>query len=190
MTNRLVNSKEYGAKRRGRGPYHGRGALGNDLIQVYNETKVYCRSYETQLAEAESWTDIPEPAAITSIETASNQSTNDKSIKTTPSCEVLVVSSDTLSAVEADESDLILIMGSDYKEGGGVKSGASAQEENVYRRTNIHMVSTSQFYTHRLQSLIYFPTLELLVLLKDDKCGLVGKNSSAFKNHHDYTGGD
>lgn len=154
MSDQLVSPKEYGAKRRGGPNYNSRGGNGSranpdskDLVQVYNETKEYCRMYETQFDAAEAWSDIPEPSVVE----AGSQS----------ACLVVVVNNDTLSAIEVD-GDVILIMGSDYKEGGGVKSGARAQEENVYRRCNIHLVQTSQFYTNRLQSLIYFPKLELL----------------------------
>ena len=57
---------------------------------------------------------------------------------------------------------MVLNMASDYKAGGGVRSGRTAQEECLFRRTNASATHPNEFYPLKFNEVVYSP--EVLIL--------------------------
>ena len=74
---------------------------------------------------------------------------------------VEVVNSDTLDLAQqyAEEGHRVLVlnMASDYKPGGGVRSGKTAQEECLFRRSNAHMTHPEEWYPLGPTHIVYSP---------------------------------
>src|SRR5579885_3259113 len=81
---------------------------------------------------------------------------------------------DTLAAAEdfLSESPLVLNMASDYKPGGGVEKGSTAQEESLFRRTNYAYTLTRNFYPLKANEIVYSPDV---TVFKDEKHNLLSK---------------
>jgi len=63
---------------------------------------------------------------------------------------------------EAGFKPLVLNMASDYKPGGGVASGKTAQEECLFRRTNAFMTHPKKWYPLQSNQIIYSPEVEVI----------------------------
>lgn len=61
---------------------------------------------------------------------------------------------------------LVLNMASDFKPGGGVGSGSSAQEECLFRRSNAHLTHPEEWYPLETDEVIYSP--EVYIVKKSD----------------------
>jgi uncharacterized protein (TIGR02452 family) len=57
---------------------------------------------------------------------------------------------------------LVLNMASDYRPGGGVKSGKMAQEECLFRRTNAFMTHPEEWYPLGSNNIIYSPEVHII----------------------------
>ena len=64
---------------------------------------------------------------------------------------------------------VILNMASDKTPGGGVSRGATAQEEEIFRRTNGHLLLTPNFYPMDKSDFIYSPKLTIAKDSRDNK---------------------
>lgn len=64
---------------------------------------------------------------------------------------------------------VILNMASDKTPGGGVARGATAQEEEIFRRTNGHLLLTPNFYPMAKNDIIYSPRLTVVKDSRDNK---------------------
>ena len=71
---------------------------------------------------------------------------------------------------------LVLNMASDYKAGGGVRSGKTAQEECIFRRTNAIMTHPAKWYPLESTDVIYSPEVWIV---KNSKYELLGENSQS-----------
>jgi len=73
---------------------------------------------------------------------------------------------DTVSAaiieVNAGNKVLVLNMANAYKPGGGFLSGATAQEEDLFRCTNLSKALTTDLYPMRCTDVIYSPKIHIL----------------------------
>lgn len=83
--------------------------------------------------------------------------------------EIEVLNDDVLAVAKhyndrGDSNILVLNLASDYVPGGGVESGAMAQEEELFRRTNYFMSLDNTFYPFDAASVIYTPNV---IVVKD-----------------------
>ena len=84
------------------------------------------------------------------------------------SAKVRVVNGDTLDTAfeycfgSLENSILVLNMASMYKPGGGVLRGRTAQEENIFRRTNAFMTHPSTWYPLADNEIIYSPEIRVV----------------------------
>ena len=64
---------------------------------------------------------------------------------------------------------LVLNMASDYKPGGGVASGKTAQEEELFRRSNAHLTHPNEWYPLNVNETIYSPQVTIIRDSRDKK---------------------
>lgn len=64
---------------------------------------------------------------------------------------------------------LVLNMASDYKPGGGVASGKTAQEEELFRRSNAHLTHPNEWYPLNVNETIYSPQVTIIKDSRDKK---------------------
>lgn len=131
----------------------------NENIKIYNETQDYFSSLNPDDLEQSILYDV-----------------NDLSIpdnaKTYDSCIIEVKNEDCLDmALRYLKTDiklkiLILNMASDFKPGGGVNSGKTAQEEVIFRRTNAFMTHYEEWYPLQINNIIYCPEI---YIVRDNK---------------------
>ena len=67
---------------------------------------------------------------------------------------------------------LVLNMASEYKSGGGVRSGKTAQEECLFRRTNAHFTHPEEWYPLDEKSVIFSPKV---IVIKDSEYKMLKK---------------
>jgi len=78
------------------------------------------------------------------------------------------------AAVELNsDSILVLNMASNYKSGGGVRSGKTAQEECLFRRSNAFMTHPEEWYPLSPEHVIFSPSV---TIIKDSDLKLLHKN--------------
>lgn len=65
---------------------------------------------------------------------------------------------------------LVLNMASHRGPGGGVRNGARAQEEDIFRRTNSHLLLSQSMYPLRMQDVLYTP---IVTIIKNDKYEII-----------------
>ncbi len=65
---------------------------------------------------------------------------------------------------------LVINLASDYRPGGGVESGKTAQEECLFRRTNAFMTHPTEWYQLSKNNIIYSPCVRLI---KDNKYNML-----------------
>ena len=134
----------------------------NYLVNIYNDTKLKCKSgkygkFELCNSEKFSYSD----------ERTSNL-TYDKKYETV----IKVVNQDVLAVTDIlynlrDEKNIMVLnLASYFKSGGGVRNGAMAQEEELFRRTNYHMVTDETLYPIQKGDVIYTKNV---YVVKDDK---------------------
>lgn len=87
----------------------------------------------------------------------------DKTVIDVVNCDVLELAEKL--AIETKSKVLVLNLASDINPGGGVKNGAMAQEEELFRRTNYFMSLTKKYYPLEKKNAIYTPD----VLVVKDK---------------------
>jgi uncharacterized protein (TIGR02452 family) len=87
--------------------------------------------------------------------------------------EILVENTDTLTAAREQDPEakiLVLIMASDHCPGGGVAKGSEAQEEDIYRCTNMFHCSNKSFYPLKAEQFI---VTEEVTVFKDSEYELL-----------------
>lgn len=70
---------------------------------------------------------------------------------------------------------MVLNMASDYKAGGGVASGKTAQEEELFRRSNAHLTHPKNWYPLKSNEVIYSPQVTIIKESRDKKYKLMDK---------------
>lgn len=162
-------------------------AKNNYLIDVYNNTVEFFETSNIHPKEPSILYDInnidiecvsnhvESPNETPSNETLSNENVSD--------CECSVLNIDTLDCALSLCSEglrpLVLNMASDYKPGGGVKSGKTAQEECIFRRTDAYRTHYESFYQLSIEHVIYSPSVTIIKdsqynMLDEDKICNVG----------------
>lgn len=131
----------------------------SNLIQVYSNTVCYFTHFDQSL--------IPKSILYTH-----DSIKPDQIEQKTNNCLIQVVNADTLDvALDCDFNKiLILNMASNFKPGGGVLSGATAQEECIFRRTNAFMTHYSEWYPLQNNESIYSPEV---LIIKDSNYELL-----------------
>jgi uncharacterized protein (TIGR02452 family) len=125
------------------------------LIAVYNDTKKKCingKYSKLKINDSIKYT----KQDLTSMEMKKKY---DKTI-------IEVINEDTLVAcellVKEDKQICALNMGSCFNPGGGVKKGCTAQEEELFRRTNYFLTLKDDFYDLIGGDCIYSPTIHVI----------------------------
>jgi uncharacterized protein (TIGR02452 family) len=67
---------------------------------------------------------------------------------------------------------MVLNMASFYKMGGGCESGAMAEEEELFRRSNYFLTNSSKFYPFQKMECIYTPNV---TIIKDENYDILNK---------------
>ena len=125
----------------------------NNLIQIYNNTKVIAEKY-------------PKPEK--SIKISYNRLNIDWSkIKQNNAPSIKIFNDDTLiianELYQKTKTDiLVLNLASPYRPGGGVETGAMAQEEELFRRSNYYQSLTQQYYPIKDYERIYTKNVTIL----------------------------
>jgi uncharacterized protein (TIGR02452 family) len=126
---------------------------GNDLVKVWHDTLDYIHQNHWDVSGYKyKWDSI---------------TINDVKGPYTP--HILVENIDTFNMAcnyAQDHRVLALNMASDYKPGGGVRNGKTAQEEELFRRSNAFFSHKESFYPLEVDDIVYSPEL---VIIKDDK---------------------
>jgi len=96
----------------------------------------------------------------------------DKTIEQESSIEVKNIDTFDLASEYASEglNVMVLNMASDYKPGGGVVSGKTAQEECLFRRSNAFMTHPRKWYPLEVYQVVYSPEVQVI---KDSKYELL-----------------
>jgi uncharacterized protein (TIGR02452 family) len=92
---------------------------------------------------------------------------------------VTITNEDTLVAgarlMESGHTPMMLNFANDRHPGGGVESGAAAQEESLFRRTNLHLTLLPTLYPTRDNEGIYTPAATVFRASEPDECKLLAK---------------
>lgn len=128
----------------------------NYLIEVYNDTKSFFSEMKPQDIQESIKYDIENIIIVV-----------DDNINTYVP-EIIVLNQDTLDMaidfVNLGLHPLVINMASDIKPGGGVRSGKTAQEEVIFRRTNAFLTHYEHWYKNRLawNEVIYSPEVMII----------------------------
>lgn len=165
FTKQEKGKQKYGKKVGGSGG--GGGSSGgnrqNDMINVYEHTKKYC------LSQFDCSTSYDDTTLIDIFDLSSTDNNTSKDVEKENGI-VSVLNIDTiLAAIDLCKEGFkpaVLNMASEYKPGGGVASGKTAQEECIFRRTNAFMtIPTSWYPLDAVRDLIYS---KKVVIVKND----------------------
>jgi uncharacterized protein (TIGR02452 family) len=134
----------------------------DDFIKEYNHTKKECfHDFDNRMNENSILYDIYHIEVDT-----------DKEEMTIPDIEVKNTDSFD-AAMDIEGNTLVLNMASNYKPGGGVKSGKTAQEECLFRRSNAFMTHPEDWYPLSSEHVIFSPSV---TIIKDSTFKLLSKN--------------
>lgn len=154
----------------GKGGSGSGGGKQNDMINVYEHTKKYC------LSQFDRSTSYDDTILIDMFDLPFTKNENEMTNKYT----ISVVNMDTiLAAIELCKEGLkpaVLNMASEYKPGGGVASGKTAQEECIFRRTNAFMTIPVDWYPlDAVKDLIY--SKKVVIVKNDDDFDILPMSS-------------
>ena len=134
----------------------------NKLCQTYRDTIQYFRYFSRKNLPRSILYNVTDDLNISD---SINDTSDDLSHVTTQE----VCNEDTLdmalrySAFSKGPNDiLVLNMASKWKPGGGVRTGKTAQEEDIFRRTNAFMTHPEQWYPLDDESVIYSPEVHIV----------------------------
>lgn len=149
----LANKKRFGRSAKGKSKKND-NPKSNLLMNVYDDTKEQFSKVDQSTIK---------PSTLFDINSLKVDLTEELPTFET---EYLVVNQDSLDmAVEFCNDGLepmVLNMASDYKPGGGVRSGKSAQEECIFRRTNAFMTHPEDWYPLESNQVIYSPEVKVI----------------------------
>lgn len=118
----------------------------DQLIYTYHQTVNYFKDDSVPKSEKINISQLLEP----------------KPLKT-DNCLMEVKNIDCLTlAIEYGEGVMVLNMASDKRPGGGVKRGARAQEEDIFRRTNAFLTHPIGWYPLRSNEVIFSPEVKIV----------------------------
>lgn len=130
-----------------------------NLAEVYNDTVRYFGN-----AKSNSSVKYSEPIELTDVHYHDSDS----------NCVIEVSNSDTFDMairyLDEGLKPVVLNMASDKSPGGGVKKGARAQEEDLFRRSNAYQTHRRSFYPLSPKELIYSPQV---TIIKDSKYEII-----------------
>lgn len=160
----LANKHKFGKPKRNNFKKDG-NSKSSKLINVYEDTKEYFSSIDPSTIKNSELTDI------------FNLTVHIEDDRETFNTNYVVDDKDTLDmAIEFHDeglNPLVLSMASDYKPGGGVRSGKTAQEECIFRRTNAFMTHNEEWYPLHENQIIYSPEV---VIIKDKNYEMMDKD--------------
>lgn len=154
----------------------GRGKRGHDkpkfddrqnmLIKIWEDTVGYFQARRTKIPPSELIT-------ISELEEPDPCDNPNKLILDIRNADTFEMAIDFIAE---DLNPLVLNMASDFKPGGGVRSGKMAQEEELFRRSNAHLTHPQQWYPLTEDQVIYSPEV---TIVRD-----TAKNNYAFIKEH------
>ena len=150
----LANKKRFGNSAKGKQKKKHDNPKSTPLVNVYEDTQRQFSSVDPSTIK---------PSTLFDINTLKVEVTDEMPTFET---EYLVKNQDTLDMAIEFCSDglrpLVLNMASDYKPGGGVRSGKAAQEECIFRRTNAFMTHPEEWYPLDANQVIYSPEVKII----------------------------
>jgi len=150
----LANKKKFGRSAKGKHNKKHDNPKSRPLTQIYEDTIKQFSSVDPSTIK---------PSTLFDINTLKFETTEEMPTFET---ELLVENQDTLDmAIEFCNdgfNPLVLNMASDYKPGGGVRSGKSAQEECIFRRTNAFMTHPEEWYPLEPNQVIFCPEVKII----------------------------
>lgn len=147
----MANKKKFGKKYKAGNDNTG-NKRSNDLVDVYFDTREYFNSKKQTvkkgiLYDINKLGEIPALPEYNTVYTVKNQDTLDMALD---------------FIKEGYKKPLVLNMASDYKAGGGVASGKTAQEECLFRRTNAFQTYSDDWYPLEENAVIYSPEVQII----------------------------
>lgn len=126
----------------------------NSLIWEWEDTKKYFNQNRKKIPLSTKYDiyNLSEPDDI-------NNPSDNK-----PVIEILDQDTFTMAINYLDEglNPLVINMASDFKPGGGVSSGKTAQEEELFRRSNAHLTHPRNWYPLDIKDVIYSPEVTIV----------------------------
>ena len=184
-----LNTKKTMAKKKGYNKPFGGCKGGNDsyLVNVFNDTMKQFRNGPQEKSILYNIENIPLAEVLSvDVEVKSNVENNDKVdnnnivsnvVDNAINDNVVVDVSEIECIIEVKDMDtfdyamdlcdqgyrpLVLNMASDYKPGGGVRSGKTAQEECLFRRSNAHLTHPEDWYPLQWNDVIFSPSVTII----------------------------
>ena len=177
-----LNTKKVMAKKKGNFKPFGGGGSSTYLINVFQDTmsqftnpphqKSILYDIENINCKEDGKNDNANEKVVDNVDKAiSNEVVQEENVQ---ECIIEVEDMDTFDCAidlcEAGYHPLVLNMASDYKPGGGVRSGKTAQEECLFRRSNAHLTHPESWYPLEWNNVIFSPCV---TIIKDSEYNLM-----------------
>jgi len=148
------------SQRNNKGRKENRGRKENPYIKIYEHTVEYCRKAKFPVCK-------PVIYQYDSDDFSDENILSQAELFNEPAM-ILVENIDSfdmarnLDKVSNTKRVMVLNLASDIRSGGGVKTGAKAQEEDLYRKSNYFEANSPNFYPLKYNEVIYSPSVHII----------------------------
>jgi len=151
------------------------GSDNGDLIREWHDTQNYFNQYRREVPKSikydiEALEEIGENVTQEIIHVNDAVENNNNVVDTKPIIEIANEDTFNMGIKYCAEgySTMVLNMASDYRPGGGVASGKTAQEEELFRRSNAHLTHPRNWYPLTANEIIYSPEVTVVKDTRDN----------------------
>ena len=118
------------------------------LAKIYDAVLSHCRNIQVDASEKLQWSTTCLETPLARFDTP---------------CEISVVNADSIDTAMELDMPVVLNLASPTRPGGGVRAGALAQEEELFRRTAYHKTLLIDFYPLGDDELVYSPSVPVVL---------------------------